>query len=293
VYRILAVKDAHCSGSIVTDEDVFTIEHLAQPSLALSPDAGVPSKDGSLVRPAVCLGVEDQFALKMQGQAPFSISYTHLHTYKGHRTQTKPLTLGAVQSVKTFPLETSDPGQHTYTFSAVGDTHYLPITSGLLSPARSGNLVVHQEVYARPSAAFEIQSTPISLCSNAVLSPASSGAKGIILLQGKAPFDLELNIRTVTSPTPVVKWIRGIKTNEWNLDVPDFEFAFVGTYQVAIASVRDATGCEEEVLGEEGRSVKVEVAETASVVAVSKQRDVCVGQSLQFMLRGQAPWTLS
>lgn len=295
VYQILEVKDAHCSGSIVANEDTFTIEHLPQPSLGLSSDVGILSKDGSVVRPAVCVGIEDQFSLKMAGQAPFSISYTHSHTLKSHRTQSKPLTLGAVQSVKTFPLETSDPGQHTYAFSAIGDTHYLPITSGLVSPAKSGNLVVHQQVYARPSAAFEITSTPISLCSNAVLSPATSGAKGHILLQGKAPFDLELSIRTVTSPTPVVKWIRGITKNEWKLDVPDFEFAFVGMYEVAIASVRDATGCAEEVLevGGEGRVVKVEVAETASVVTVRKGRDVCVGEELEFGLRGQAPWTLS
>jgi len=112
-------------------------------------------------------------------------------------------------------------------------------------------------------------------------------------LTGNAPFDLELNIRTVTSPSPVVKWIRGIKTNEWKLSVPDFEFEFVGTYVVSIASVRDSTGCDEEVLGEEGRSVLVEVAETASVIPVSISTDVCVGSRLEFLLQGSAPWTLT
>jgi hypothetical protein len=51
----------------LADESSFTIEHIPEPSLALSIDAGKLSKQ-ALVRDPICVGLSDQVGLKMEGE---------------------------------------------------------------------------------------------------------------------------------------------------------------------------------------------------------------------------------
>jgi nucleoporin POM152 len=315
----------------LADESSFTIEHIPEPSLALSIDAGKLSKQ-ALVRDPICVGLSDQVGLKMEGelflswlplsfgsrihwrlssrvftllfsssgQAPFKIEYTVSSTHQdSHPRLHQRGSLGSVSSTTTFPLQTADPGHYTYEFLRIGDANYSPLTSGVTSLASSGRLLLEQEVFGRPSASFESNPT-ISLCSHGRLTPKSSKHQGNVILRGKAPFELEVAIRSPGSYSPTVRKV-AIQSSRWSLDLPDYEFDHVGLYSIAIVSVKDATGCEQEVGEPVGQgqhqqpqlnSILVEVAETASVIPLLRVEDVCVGSELSFLLQGSPPWQL-
>lgn len=227
------------------------------------------------------------------GAAPYTFSWSTTRALDGQKTTPRSSTDGSSHSTAIFHLETSDPGVYTYSFDKIGDVNYRPGPQGITSAARSRKLLLEQEVYARPSASFQ-STAPISVCSHDSIGPSSSTSKSpVVMFRGKAPFSIELNIWTAKRVSPFVRRVDNIKTTEWKLEVPDFEFDGVGSYSIAIARVQDASGCDQDVLGDDESTIKVEVAETASIIPLSKAQDVCVGQELAFMLQGSSPWTLT
>ena len=263
----------------------------------------------------VCLGEEDHVALHFQGsswarsfafcllpadrlssagppgQAPFEVGYTIRRPSKSLvHTDVHRDILRAVASSTTLALETDEPGHYTYSFDRVGDRNY-----GLSSMAGRA-LTFDHEVYGRPSARW-LSTRRISLCAHSKLTPASlSGKEGLLALKGKAPFAVTLHITTPKSSQPIVRTIEEIPTDEWRIDLDDLEFSQLGLYTVSVESVADASGCAQDLMGEgveDAKAFKVEVAETASIVQVQKGEDVCVGQSLDFLLQGTSPWSLT
>jgi nucleoporin POM152 len=198
--------------------------------------------------------------------------------------------LRAAGSSTTLALETDEPGHYTYSFDRVGDRNYG------LSPLAGRPLTFDHEVYGRPSARW--QSTDrLSRCAHSKLKPASLSAKqGLLALKGKAPYAVTLHITTPKSSQPIVRTIADIPTDEWRIDLDDVEFTQLGLHTISVESVADASGCAQDLTGEgieDAKAFKVEVAETASIVQVQKGEDVCVGQSLDFLLQGTSPWSLT
>lgn len=160
-------------------------------------------------------------------------------------------------------------------------------------------MTLDHEVYGRPSARW-LSTSRINLCAHSKLTPAATaslGAKqGVLALKGKAPYSVTLHIVTPKSSQPVVRTIADILTDEWRIELGDFEFSQLGVYTVSVESVADASGCAQDLAGdgiEDSKAFRVEIAETASIVQVQKGEDVCVGQSLDFLLQGTAPWSLT
>lgn len=199
--------------------------------------------------------------------------------------------MGSIASSTVFPLHTSEPGVYTYTFNHVGDANYPSL---YLPSAR--RITFDHEVYGRPSAMF-VSTKRISLCSNSRLGPSTlPPGQGLLLFKGKAPFEVTLHIQTAKATHPVVRTISNIQSNEWQLSIDDYEFHHLGVYSISIETVRDASGCEQDLSAEEveeAKTLKVEVAETASVAQLQRGEDVCVGQALDFQLQGSPPWSLT
>lgn len=219
------------------------------------------------------------------GQAPFEVGYSVTRSSgKTHKD-----VLRAIGGSTTFALDTADPGRYTYSFDRVGDRNYA------LAPLGS-KITFDHEVYGRPSAMW-LSTETVSVCANSRLTPATLGpSRGMLALKGKAPFAVTLHISTPKSAHPVVRTVGDIHAHEWPVAVDDFEFSQLGQYTVSVESVSDASGCAQDLAAEgveEAKAFRVEVAETASVVQVQKVEDVCVGQSLDFLLQGSPPWTLT
>jgi len=66
----------------------------------------------------------------------------------------------------------------------------------------------------------------------------------------------------------------------------------IGRYEVSIVSMSDISDCEQIVYESDQLSTTVEVVESARIVSVSQNKDLCVGDTLDFLLQGKAPWTI-
>ena len=216
-----------------------------------------------MVSPALIKIVNDA------GEGPYEASYRY--TTAGH---TSRHTLKSAQETGILHLNT-EPGQHRYDFTELKDINYAnnPI-----------QLSVQHDVYSRPSASF-IKSNSKPLCLDQEL---KSDAK--IRLEGQAPFTINLAVRKPAS-SRVVSHRVTTNDNEWTLDLP-LPVKEIGRYEVSIVSMSDVSDCEQIVHETDKLVTTVEVVESARIVPVSQNRDLCVGDNLDFLLQGKAPWTI-
>lgn len=217
----------------------------------------------SMVSPASIYCADDA------GEGPYEAAYRY--TTAGH---TSRHTLKSAQETGILHLNT-EPGQHRYDFTELKDINYAnnPI-----------QLSVQHDVYSRPSASF-IKSNSKPLCLDQEL---KSDAR--IRLEGQAPFTINLAVRKPAS-SRVESHKVTTNNKEWTLDLP-LPVKEIGRYEISIVSMSDISDCEQIVHETDKLVTTVEVVESARIVPVSQTRDLCVGDNLDFLLQGKAPWTI-
>lgn len=65
-YRLLSVRDKYCPGDV--SETEWSVRTLPRPSLSLDEKAGRVVRNGSLVRPGVCLNTADSVPIRFEGK---------------------------------------------------------------------------------------------------------------------------------------------------------------------------------------------------------------------------------
>ena len=203
------------------------------------------------------------------GQAPFELVY--LYTLDG---KNRNEVLKSAQETGILHLG-DEAGSHYYALRELSDANYgkIPV-----------NIGIEHTVYARPSASFsKLNTRPLCLDSH-----LSGNAR--VKLSGKAPFTLDLAVRKPAS-SQVDSFTVDITTHDWTLDLP-YEVRDVGRYEVTITAVKDSSGCDWQLDEKDTLSTLVEVVESARIVPVSQEKDLCAGDTLDFLLQGKAPWTI-
>ncbi|OCF56504.1 hypothetical protein L486_05354 [Kwoniella mangroviensis CBS 10435] len=273
VYKLVKIKDAHCEGDISTNDSTFEIDFKPRPVVSLQQTPGISlSSPNSFKHKNLCAGQEQQVALKFTGQAPYELNYAY--TSDGRVSKHK---LKSAQETGILHLS-SEPGYHRYDFSSIGDGNY---------PNTEVKISLEHSVYSRPSVSFNKQNTK-SLCLDSKLD--SSDAK--IQLKGSAPFKLHLSVRKPASTSVKTFVVEDIKDNEWRLDLPQYELKEIGRHEITINRLEDSSGCEQVINDSDELRTIVEVVESARIVAVDEKVDLCVGDSLDFLLQGKSPWTI-
>lgn len=79
--------------------------------------------------------------------------------------------------------------------------------------------------------------------------------------------------------------------SEWTLDLPH-AMKEIGRHEVSVTSLSDQSGCEWVIHDEDRLTTSLEVVESARIVAVNQVENLCVGDTLDFLLQGKAPWTI-
>lgn len=274
--------------------------------MQLAESAGKLVKNGSLVRPPVCEGVDDTAAVTFSGQAPFVLAYDVVEEGSGSGTG---IIVGAADNSKRrisqelqslqrhaqFELSTATAGHRVYEFTGMSDATYTSLSKdSLVSPADSTkpHLVrLEQDVLARPTAMFVDHDRKHVFCVKDSLK-VSQAHSPVLRLQGQAPFHVEFEVTPDGSHQSQRYSDVVVKSNSWKLELPH-TFAEPGPYTIFLRKVVDATGCERSISrGAKGASVRLEVAEIASIAAVQPQADHCVGDSIDFVLQGASPWTV-
>ncbi|KAJ9093059.1 hypothetical protein QFC21_006552 [Naganishia friedmannii] len=285
VYRLVGVKDAHCKGHIVEGSDSFELTYFDKPSVHL-PATGARQQTGQIhSRPPICAGAEDHVTLDLEGRSPFQVRYRHVHTLPDKTKYTEDKDIVSAQDAGILHME-SQPGQHKYTVLGVKDVSYDFDAKSLSSP--KGVFSIVQEVFGKPTAGFAASSR-FSYCVGQPFK-ASQENTAAIEFAGKAPFEVDLALGPPGSRPLYKKTIKNIKGNSWKVDLPDHTFSHVGSQLLTILSVRDSSGCPAEILNDDNLYLGIDVLETATITPVNDRLDYCVGDMLEFVLGGTAPW---
>lgn len=97
-----------------------------------------------------------------------------------------------------------------------------------------------------------------------------------------------LNIREASSSVPVAHTVQNIKTAAWEVNLPQHLLESTGPHVISIVSMKDSSGCPHVVKENDKLSVTVDVVETARIVPVDRREDLCVGDSLEFIMQGES-----
>jgi nucleoporin POM152 len=174
-------------------------------------------------------------------------------------------------------MDTSEPGEYSYTFTQVGDNLYD-------HDPKSKPLVVTQKVNPLPSAKFDSPGHVYGFCKEDI-----SGEEVIpITLEGVPPFSLEINIKHHSNAKPELVTIPKIPTNAHNLLIPRRHLD-LGQHVVSIHKVRDSRGCQ-KTTEFDASSVRVAISDVPTIIPLESKTDYCVGERLSFSLSGHAPF---
>lgn len=317
-YELLAVHDQHCPGTI--DSHDFVVQWLPRPSLSISSQDTDNHVSGSLIKPAVCELVDDSLQLILTGMQPihssrhkqsdidlmccssvlwyglgsppFSVKYSVLHKpfARGERSAMEEKTVQLLKSTSILPLHTTEAGSYTYKISALGDRTYPDLSPNGLKTTREAILQVKQDVFALPTAVLKTL-PQTTYCVNEVLSLTQNGKGVRVELTGKPPFQVQLEVKNEVT--------HAMESFEFNLTSPStvlsipYTFRSASPHSVTLTSVRDGNGCSSQLEpGLAGNSAMLEVAEIASIKAVSNKPYFCVGERLEYLLKGSPPWLI-
>ncbi|PWN28104.1 hypothetical protein BDZ90DRAFT_271228 [Jaminaea rosea] len=332
VFQLVSVHDAYCQGSVVQQSSRWNVEVRRRPVVAFDAASaasvggqGRSSKQqqlSSLIRPPVCRGVPDSAnLLLLSGQAPVQVTYEHeapaASSSSSPTGRRKRETFSTAQNITSLHLSTSVPGWHRYRLVEVGDSSYA---LGAISRSDSDDLVLEQLVHPLPSARFIDQdhhsseqqhrrggrSGPNkrkSFCLGDTLSGRDMArAAPIVQLSGSPPFDLEFELRGIQMHNVALDLNEAESIGEAG-DKP-FRLDSTGTWVYRIVSLVDGNGCSSTPSpGEDSSSsgsssassppsLSINVAETANLASVGARDDYCVGERIQYVLQGTAPWTV-
>lgn len=211
-------------------------------------------------------------------------------------------------------LTTDTPGRVEYEITGVSDSVYESPRDGTLfglSSTKHVNVVrLEQQILALPTGTFANNAKPPKACVNSPLAGKDTGLA--LKLVGQAPFDVELEIGSpATSSSNKRFTVRDIKTNDWPVELPDYQMTLAGKHEIKVISVRDAKGCKGTVdrsaftkekskddfalvrQQQQSPMAVVDVLESASIIPARAGKDVCVGENLDFILQGSPPFSVS
>lgn len=297
-YYLDNVHDAQCPGIIQKGRSEHVVTMKPRPKAEFVTQDLYAAKN-ALVRRPVCVGTSDSTMLQLDGHYPVSISYTH----QSPTGNTQQLTFTSAQNSTQFHLSTEIEGLHVYELQQIGDAVYPLYADGTMKPGRR----LEQEVYPLPTAQFFSKSAPqkLSLCLGDSLTASDrSSLLPTVTLGGTPPFSLKFAIKDSMGVIRKTITRHGIDKPEYSLSVDPTEFQFddTGRWSTELLSVRDAHSCERTISGD-GRvdiqqkgirqTLEVDVVETANISPLGTRSDYCVGETIDFVLQGSPPWTIT
>ncbi|KAI8459152.1 hypothetical protein BY996DRAFT_6410388 [Phakopsora pachyrhizi] len=159
--------------------------------------------------------------------------------------------------------------------SSLSDRVYTQLSSiGLLNSHKSGDIQIRQQVFPLPKG--KIYTLPnTTYCVNETLSDTQHG-KGVRLdLIAQAPFEVEIEVKNQAMLVP-------------------YTFRSAVPHSVVLKLIKDSNGCDSRSSRNmaKNRPAVLEVVETASIKPLLNKAYYCVGESLDFLLKGLPPWLL-
>lgn len=276
LYELVDLFDSTCPGFVDQSAKEFEVSWVPRPQI-IAIDGSPVGVTGEYVKPEVCQGDDDSLELRFSGNPPFNLQYEQRRRTTRGASSARSKNLRTALNVASTEMDTSEPGQYTYTFTDVGDNLYD-------HDPKSNALVVTQKVNSLPTARFDSPGHIYGFCKEDV-----GGEETIpITLEGTPPFSLEITIKHHSNAKPEIVSIPKINSNRHNLPLPRRHLD-LGQHVVSISKVRDARGCQ-RTTEYDSSSVRVAVSDVPTIVPLESKVDYCVGERLSFSLSGHAPF---
>ncbi|OAV99399.1 hypothetical protein, variant [Puccinia triticina 1-1 BBBD Race 1] len=299
-YTLTSVHDRHCPGTV--ENPTFYLEWIPKPSLMISPHNSGDLIRGVWIKPAVCEMSDDSIELSLEGTPPFSVNYSVLRKPlgRGEKAVQQSKTIQILKASGTLPMQTLEPGQYVYTIHSLNDHIYnTPSSSGLLNSQRSGDIQLQQEVLASPQGLLNILPRTTYCVEESLSAQANKGVK--IELTGKAPFQVEIEVKNQATQISENFKLQ-LESKSSLLDLP-YKFSSASPHSIKIKSLEDSSKCKsiapsigtlsDSFKQNDSRSpVTIEVAEIASIKPINNKPYYCVGENLEFLLKGSPPWLI-
>ena len=291
-YELRSVNDATCPGSLEPLAKQFVVQWIPRPTLivpereTIMRDVG-ESNGQHYIRNAVCEGDEDATDIMFTGTPPFSLTYDQRHAPLSGSRSSISRSINAGIHAATIRMETAEAGFYDYEFSKLGDYSYNH------NAQKFEAVFLRQQVYTRPSARFAAAGKTYKYCKEEQV-----GDEFVpIILEGRSPFDLELEIKHPAMRRPEILKLRNIEADPDSKKRKDYMFQIphkllaLGNHVVTIRKVIDANGCQRN-MDLDAPHVQVSVADIPSIAPLEAQVDYCVGDRIVYTLAGTPPFNV-
>lgn len=264
LYTLIGVKSKHCDGEI-NEPATCLLLNPPEPALSISSEPINDKCAGS----SIGLLVD----LDLIGTPPFTVRYDIIG--KHGRMARKVDVSGLRQQLELKPTEA---GHFKYQFTSIDDAVYK-------GHSLSGkDLTLEQDVKPPASASLRRPSHPIDAC---IEEPMTMDVE----LTGEAPFDLEYEL-VHNGKRDKIK-VPGIDTDKYQIQTKSLNVG--GEYSLALASVKDKSGCKIFLSSEVKFTVrhqrpKVSFGHLDGKHKTVEEEDKRV--ALPLRLTGRAPWTV-
>ncbi|KAI1735136.1 hypothetical protein F4680DRAFT_453228 [Xylaria scruposa] len=282
IYEIVRVSDGQCPGVVDPKANKFELKWYPRPELSLVPTDSIQPTDQKhkFVKKDICEGDVDGFEVILQGSPPYHVQYEVRSKSKSGSVSVARKDFDAVMGKASVQMDTAKPGIYSYIFSALSDSLYN------IDKKRSTPLTLEQTVNPKPSASFIKPGQTLKSCM------ADEVEQRIpVKLEGKAPFNLELEIKHQSGSYPEVYRIPNIPTNSYDIRIPR-EYLKLGAQQIRIRKVRDDRGCQFETsIG--GPVVHFQLYDSPAIYPLEQRTDYCVGERIGYTLSGTPPFEIN
>ncbi|KAL2268107.1 hypothetical protein VTJ83DRAFT_2953 [Remersonia thermophila] len=293
-YTLTDVWDNQCHGVVDAKAATFEVDWFARPrmSVVLSPGLVTEDEAGGYKVEGVCEGDVSGFEVALQGTPPYTVEYEVRHRPLQGSPSLSKKKFEASLGKEAIQADTSKAGLYTYKFTSLEDHLYSSRSSSNNNGGGGGGggfqpLVVKQHVNRRPSASFAKPGQTFKYCKS-----EQDNEDGIpITLTGVAPFVLEIEIKHQSAAVPEIYRTPPISSRTYDLRIPRLHLR-LGTQQIRIRDVRDASGCHSAASADLGgaSSVQVQLFEAPTIYPLETRTDYCVGERISYTLSGTAPF---
>ncbi|KAH8159136.1 hypothetical protein CIB48_g9111, partial [Xylaria polymorpha] len=282
IYEIVRVSDGQCPGVVDPRANMFEMKWYPRPELSLVPTDSIQPTDQKhkFIKKDICEGDVDGFEVTFQGSPPYHVQYEVRSKPKSGSVSVARKDFDAVLSKASVQMDTAKAGAYSYTFSALSDNLYNN------DKRRSMPLTLEQTVNPKPSASFVKPGQTFKSCM------ADEAEQRIpVKLEGKAPFNLELEIKHQSGSYPEVYRIPNIQSNSYDIRIPR-QYLKLGAQQIRIRKVRDDRGCQLETsVG--GPVVHFQLYDSPAIYPLEQRTDYCVGERIGYTLSGTPPFEIN
>ncbi|ODQ65762.1 hypothetical protein NADFUDRAFT_51042 [Nadsonia fulvescens var. elongata DSM 6958] len=290
-YKLLSIKDAYCPGD-VNDESIFSISWFDKPTLKLATESSkklLQKSERSFIKNEICEGDEDFLDLELKGSAPLTVYYD----LQGP-SDLKKKEIQVATKFASIPMESETNGIYHYNIKGVTDSIY---DMKLLNRKDFLPISVTQKVNKRPSAAFAEIGRVYKSCLHSSFDDDTNKSADTteepiaINLDGKAPFELTLNVRHESNGIEEVIYVKDIEKSIFVFsDI--YKSLGLGRHTVSIINLLDGNGCSRDVFSDLNK-ITIHVSDIPTIAPVSPMKDFCVGDRISYLLSGSMPFQLT